>query len=165
MPRARAAAIAAAAAMLMLTACGSSSPPAPTSTAKTAAPAQTAGTSGATTAAAPAPSTVTGNTVTSSAGPVTAVLRAPGHTPRVEAPWPIHVTVQAAGRPARATIDYQYLFAGQVVARRNHATFTGRYADVLKWPANSVGYPLTFRALITSGGRALALDYPVQVSR
>lgn len=92
-------------------------------------------------------------------------MRAPTHSPRVEAPWPIHVTVQSAGSPARATIEYEYLFGGQVVAHRNHSTFTGRYSDILKWPSSAVGYPLTFRAHLLSGGRVLDLDYTVAVRR
>jgi len=101
--------------------------------------------------------------VSTSAFGVTATLRAGTHLPKVNARWPIHFTVTSAGRPARASVTYEYLFAGQVVARRSHYVFTGNFADVFRFPASAVGYPLTFRALITSGATTIALDYPVRV--
>jgi hypothetical protein len=79
--------------------------------------------------------------------------------------WPVHFTVTRAGRPARASVSYEYLFGGQVVAHRAHYTFTGAFSDVFQWPAEAVGYPLTFRAVITAGRSVIYLDYPVQVSR
>jgi hypothetical protein len=52
-----------------------------------------------------------------------------------------------------------------VVARRSHYTFTGSFSDIVVWPSASVGYPLTFRALIGSDGARIYLDYPVQVTK
>ncbi len=60
---------------------------------------------------------------------------------------------------------YQFLLASQAVAHRSHDVFSGRFSDVLQWPASAVGYPLTFRAVITSGATTINLDYPVQVHR
>jgi hypothetical protein len=97
-------------------------------------------------------------------GGVTATLHADTHHPKVEAPWPIRFTVSSGGRPARASVSYEYLFGGQVVAHRSHYTFTGHFSDVFKWPASAVGYPLTFRAVIVSGAKTIDLDYPVQVT-
>jgi hypothetical protein len=91
-------------------------------------------------------------------------LRAGTHRPKVGHPWPVHFTVTRAGAPARASVGYEFLLAGQVVAHRSHYTFTGRFSDVVVWPAASVGYPLTFRAVIVSQGATINLDYPVQVA-
>jgi len=95
---------------------------------------------------------------------VTATLHAGSHHPKVEQPWPLHFTVTRDGRPAAASVSYEYLFAGQVVAHRSHYTFIGHFADLFKWPASAVGYPLTFRAVVVSGAMTFDLEYPVQVS-
>jgi hypothetical protein len=94
---------------------------------------------------------------------VTATLHAGTHQPIVERPWPIHFTVTRGGQAAKASVSYEYLFGGQVVAHRSHYTFTGHFSDVFKWPSTAVGYPLTFRAVIVSNGTTIDLDYPVQV--
>jgi hypothetical protein len=107
----------------------------------------------------------TSNTVTQSAGGVTATLRAAGHEPTANRPWPLHFTVTRGGSPAQASVSYEYLFGGQVVARRDHYSFHGSFSDVFHWPSNAVGYPLTFRAIVVSGDARIALDYPVQVKR
>ncbi len=111
----------------------------------------------------PSPATAA-RVVTGSSGAVTATLLAGTHHPRVERPWPIHFTVTSGGRAARAGVSYEYLFGGQVVAHRSHYTFTGHFSDIFKWPSTAVGYPLTFRAVIVSGGATINLDYPVQVT-
>ena len=118
----------------------------------------------ATTAPVVSASASTGHSVSASTGEVTATMRASTHTPQVERPWPIHVTVTRAGHPVMASVSYEFLFAGQVVARRSHATFYGRFSDVFKWPSSAVGYPLTFRAAIASAGARIDLDYPVKVA-
>lgn len=92
-------------------------------------------------------------------------MHASGHHPRVNKPWPVSFTVTQAGRPARARVRYEYLFAGQVVAHRSNYGFTGSFHDIFTWPASALGYPLTFRAVITSGKATLSLDYRVQVIR
>ena len=102
--------------------------------------------------------------VTASSGTLTATMLAGTHTPKVNVLWPIHVTALQSGQPAKATIVYEYLYGGAVVAHRSHYTFTGHFKDTLKWPASAVGYPLTFRAVITSAGATVNLDYPVQVT-
>ena len=156
--------------MLLMAGCGQSSggKSTPTSTAK---PALAGGTS---TRRAPDASTVprpsvpssagAAGTVTGSSGEVTATLHAGTHHPRVQRPWPIRFTVTSGGRPARADVSYEYLLGSQVVAHRSHYTFTGHFADIFKWPAAAVGYQLTFRAVIVSGGAAIDLDYAVRVS-
>jgi hypothetical protein len=131
-----------------------------------------AATAPATTASAQAPSTGApsanagaSRSASASAGAVTATLRAGTHRPRVQRAWPVRFTVTSAGRPVAASVEYEYLFAGQVVAHRSHYRFTGRFSDVFRWPASAVGYPLTFRAVIRAQGATINLDYPVQVAR
>jgi hypothetical protein len=103
--------------------------------------------------------------VRASAQGVTAVMHASTHNPRVNRAWPVSFAVLRNGRPVKAEVRYQYLFAGQVVARRSHYRFTGRFHDIFTWPSSAVGYPLTFRAVIGTAGTTLNLDYPVQVRR
>ena len=118
----------------------------------------------ATTPAEPAGSVeVSPGVVRASSGRVTARMHASTHHPHVNKRWPIAFVVTGGGRPARAQVAYEYLFAGQVVAHRSHYTFTGSFHDIFEWPSSAVGYPLTFRAVITTGGATLNLDYPVQV--
>ncbi len=156
--------------LLALAGCGGSSSSTTTSTkagstSVTTAPAST--TAPATGATQPSVSTAVAganaHSVSASSGGVTASMRAGTHKPKVEAAWPIHFTVTRGGQPAAASVSYEYMFAGQVVAHRSHYTFKGRFSDVFKWPSSAVGYPLTFRAVITAGAVTLNLDYPVQV--
>jgi hypothetical protein len=91
-------------------------------------------------------------------------LHAANHHPKVGRLWPIEFTATRAGRPARASVSYEYLFGGQVVAHRSHYTFTGHFADSFEWPASAVGYPLTLRAVIDAEGVTINLDFPVQVT-
>ncbi|HYB23890.1 MAG TPA: hypothetical protein VED41_08850 [Solirubrobacteraceae bacterium] len=158
-----------AAAALALAACGGSSParaPAGASTGRSATAATTVGAPAASTSAAasPAGAQAPGSVTVTRAG-ITASMRPHSHHPLVEAPWPISFTVTRAGLPVQASVSYEYLFDEQVVARRSHYSFHGHFADVFKWPAEAVGYPLTFRAVIQTAGTVIDLDYPVQVVR
>jgi hypothetical protein len=91
-------------------------------------------------------------------------LAAPTHRPRANAPWPIAIEARGpGGRPLRAAVRYQFLFAGSVVARRSHYRFRGTFHDVIRWPANSVGVPLTFRAVVATALGTRRLDYRVRV--
>jgi hypothetical protein len=98
------------------------------------------------------------------APPFGATLRAPGHNPRADKPWPVVVTATANdGKPLAAVVHYQFLFAGRVVAERSTYHFRGRFRDVVTWPRRSIGIPLTFRAAITTKLGTRNLDYPVTV--
>jgi hypothetical protein len=103
--------------------------------------------------------------VSATASGVTATLHATTHNPKVSVPWPISFTVTKAGIPVQAKLSYEYLFGGNVVAKRSNYTFTGHFSDRFLWPGSAAGYPLTFRAVILAGGQTLNLDYPVQVVR
>jgi hypothetical protein len=103
------------------------------------------------------------------ASALVARLQAPGHRPKAGGHWPITVTLTWQGRPARGHISYAFLLGGQVVSRQQvggePATFTGTFHDDIRWPSSAVGYPLTFRVIVTSPYGTRKLDYPVQVSR
>jgi hypothetical protein len=145
--------------LLAASGCGGSS------STHTAAPAATHTSS----TAAASPSTVsasasgTARSVAASSGATTVTLRAGSHRPKTGTRWPIHFTATTASRPARASVSYEFLFAGQVVARRSHYTFVGKLSDFSVWPRSAIGYPLTFRAVVKVGPTTFNLDYPVQV--
>jgi hypothetical protein len=133
------------------------------STLGTGATATTGPTTTSSTPSSPGSGEISPGVVTGSSGSVAATMHAAGHHPRVGKPWPISFAATDAGKPAHAEVSYEYLFAGQVVAHRSHYKFTDSFHDTFKWPSSAVGFPLTFRAVITSGGVTLNLDYAVQV--
>ncbi|MFI4984590.1 MAG: hypothetical protein ACHQAV_01215 [Solirubrobacterales bacterium] len=157
--------------LLLVSGCGQSSTTKSTQSQASRSPASSTGasaqqaTAGRSTSPSPGTSTSTAaGVVTGSAGGVTASLHVGTHHPKVGHSWPIRFTATRAGHAARASVSYEYLFAGQVVAHRSHYTFTGHFSDVFVWPSSAVGYPLTFRAVIVSEGATIDLDYPVQVT-
>ncbi len=103
-----------------------------------------------------------------SSGPIVAVLQAPGHSPHV-GNFPITITLTKGGLPIAGHVSYEFLFQGQVVSRQQveleSPNFVGRFHDTLTWPANSVGYPLTLRIVITTPYGVKNVDYPVLVQR
>ncbi len=144
-------------------ACGGSSKPGAGSTGASSMSTSTTvstSTSGAVTGSETAP-----GMVRATAGAVTATMHASSHSPRVNVPWPVAFVVTKGGAPAQAKVVYEYMFGGSVVAKRSNYTFTGRFDDHFIWPGSAVGYPLTFRAVISAGGQTLFLDYPVKVVR
>ena len=104
-------------------------------------------------------------TVTGRSGGLTATMHAGTHHPKVGRAWPVQFTASVSGRGVRATVTYEYLYGGQVVAVRAHHTFNGRFTDTIVFPATAVGYPLTFRAVITAGRALVNLDYAISVVR
>ncbi len=100
-------------------------------------------------------------------------LKAPGHHPVHDQGWPIKVSARTrSGKKLHATALYKYLYQGKVVATSSpyKATstkpypFFGTFKDVIKWPARSVGYRLTFRVVVKARGRGKKhVDYWVQV--
>jgi hypothetical protein len=107
-----------------------------------------------------------GGTVSGSSGAFRASMHAGTHHPRVGRRWLVSFTATRNGRPARASVGYEFLFGGKVVARRSHYRFRGHFEDTFYWPAQSVGYPLTLRAVVKgSHGATVYLDYAIQVIR
>jgi hypothetical protein len=116
-----------------------------------------------------------------SAAGFVAHLSAPTHHPLANKLWHIKVTATtSSGKALKATASYQFIYAGQVVARRNPSpkspcdengakrplTFTGKYSDDILWPPRSIGIPLTFRVVVSVKGRGTKkLDYKVVVRK
>jgi hypothetical protein len=150
-------------ALLALAGCGSSSSPSSSSTAAST-PSTTASTPAAGSQSGLASAAAAAGSIVGTSGPLLATLHATTHQPKVNQAWPIHVAAYENSKPASASISYEYLFGGAVVAHRSHYTFTGHFSDIIRWPASAVGYQLTFRAVVTSGSSVVNLDYPVQVS-
>ncbi|HME05167.1 MAG TPA: hypothetical protein VKG38_19240 [Solirubrobacteraceae bacterium] len=160
--------VAAATAALASAGCGGSSTSGTTHS--TSSSVSSSSTGGPTAQAPSSPPTATASagaadTVGAGAGGVSATMLGSTHQPKVGQPWPFHLTVTRSGQPARASVTYEYVFAGQVVARRAHYSFDGHFSDDIIWPASAVGYPLSFRAAIVSEAATINLDYPVQVMR
>jgi hypothetical protein len=101
--------------------------------------------------------------VTRTSGPLSGTLTASTHTPKVNVPMSITVTATLKGKPAHATLIYQYLYGGAVVSTRypcnNKAcSFTGHYSDKLTFPATSLGEPLTLQVVVKALGHTVKLD-------
>lgn len=104
--------------------------------------------------------------VKGSSGPLSASLTAGTHTPKIGTKWPLKVTATLHGKPAHASVIYEYLYGGAVVSTRypcnNKACgFTGHYSDKLVFPAASLGEPLTLRIVIKASGHTVDLDWAV----
>ncbi|MGZ4200569.1 MAG: hypothetical protein ACXVRH_00755 [Thermoleophilaceae bacterium] len=100
--------------------------------------------------------------------PFSAKLSCPqGHHPKAGRSWPITITARTwSGRALSGRVRYEYLYQGQVVARRSNYRFShGRFRDTLDWPARSVGIRLTFRAVVTTRLGKVNLDYWVAVRK
>src|SRR5207245_9792986 len=77
-----------------------------------------------------------------------------------------------SGRPIRAKVHMQILFAGVPVGQVDNGktfTFLGTWREPKKapviWPARSRGRPLTFEALVTARGQTKKLDYSIRVRK
>jgi hypothetical protein len=105
-----------------------------------------------------------GATCSASAGPLRAGIVASTHTPVINAKWPLKATATLGGKPARATAEYQFLFGGIVVATQyprsnKHFTFTGQFSDILVFPPDSEGQPLTLQVVVSSGVNTVRLAW------
>ena len=96
-------------------------------------------------------------------------LRAQNHAPTVGKSWRYSVTVtDAAGHPLSGTVDIEFAFGGQVVGHDTpptHPVAHGHWTDTLKFPADAVGEPLSFRAVVHTSAGSITLDWPITVQR
>lgn len=114
----------------------------------------------------------------SAATSVRATLLTSSLTPVVDRPWRYTVTVRSAtGQPIRARMRLQVLLGETVVgcwkgramvqcldgSLGSWIAFRGRRTGVLRWPPDSVGPRLVFRAVVQAAGRTLRLRLPVTV--
>ncbi len=98
-----------------------------------------------------------------------AKLVAPSHAPLVNKPWHIVVTVEdKAGKPLSATLRMNVLFAGRIVGRVDEGKIyriNGRHEQDITWPPASIGYALTFQAVVKADGATRKLEWRVKVRR
>jgi hypothetical protein len=114
-------------------------------------------------------STHTASTPTTSvpaAPAIRATLRAPTHTPKVNAAWHYVVRVtNVAGQPVAALVHLQAMFQGVAVGQIGlHRVSNGVWSETIKWPPASVGQPLVFQVLATALGTTVTINYPLQVA-
>jgi hypothetical protein len=115
------------------------------------------------------PAAADGGGASVSTGPVRAVLRAQDHAPVVNRPWSYSVRVtDASGHPLSGRVDIEFVFAGTVVGHDTpptHPLTKGRWHDVLRFPAEAVGHPLSFRAVVQTARGSATLTWPVTVAK
>jgi hypothetical protein len=108
------------------------------------------------------------------AGGWTAKMTVPTHTPKARVKWPVKIVVKTTGgKPLSGTVQYHFLFGGQVVSTAGcHAgkpdpcSFTGTYRDRdLRWPRRAVGYKLTFQATVKTKLGTKNLNYWIKVHK
>ncbi len=94
-------------------------------------------------------------------------LTAENHAPAANKDWRYSLTVtDAAGRPLSGTVDIEFVFGGMVVGHDTpptHPVTNGRWHDTLRFPADAVGEPLTFRAVVHTRLGSITLDWPIMV--
>jgi hypothetical protein len=101
----------------------------------------------------------------------TAKLTAPGHHPKARKRWPVKIVAKTeGGKPVSGTVQYNFLFGGQVVQVRScldHGNtpckFKGTYKDVLHFPRRAIGHPLTLRFIVKTRFGTKNIDYAITV--
>ena len=117
-----------------------------------------------------APSAGAATAAQGSSGSLTATFAAGGHTPKINQQWQISVTAKLNGKPVAATALYEFLYAGQLVQAvvpfgARQFSFTGQFADQLKFPPASAGQPLTLRVVVKAKGHTVNLNWSVTPHR
>jgi hypothetical protein len=102
----------------------------------------------------------------------TARMSVPTHTPKARKPWPVKIVARQGRRKLRGTVQYHFIYKGQVVAtagcipnKTTPCSFNGTYRDVVRWPVRSVGIKLTFQATVKTRLGTKKIDYWVKVRR
>jgi hypothetical protein len=99
--------------------------------------------------------------------PFKATFSAVNHRPVVGKNWPITVKVtDRSGKPIAATLQMNFLLGslrvGQVDNGKIHH-FTGRYHEIITFPAAAVGHQLTLQAVIKAKGKTKKVPWPISV--
>jgi hypothetical protein len=149
---------------LIVTACGGGSGSGSTATSSRA---PTTGTAQTTTGSAEPGSTVPPAAITQ--GPVHATLHAQSHRPVVKKNWSYSVTVSdQAGHPLSGTVFSRFLVAGQIVGHETpptHHLKHGKLHDVIVFPPQSAGVPVTFETVIHTRLGSVILGWTVKAVR
>jgi hypothetical protein len=103
----------------------------------------------------------------------TAKMTVPTHTPKARKPWPVKIVAKTGGgRKLRGTVQYHFIFMGQVVSsagcnpkKPDPCPFNGTYRDVVRWPVKAVGHRLTFQATVKTRLGSKNINWWVQVKR
>jgi hypothetical protein len=87
---------------------------------------------------------------TALAGGFTAHLYAPNHQPKV-GNWRITVTANRGSQKLSGTVNYQFLFNGQVVGHKPGHGFThGVFHDTLQWPSRAIGHTIYLQVVVST---------------
>jgi len=100
-------------------------------------------------------------------------MTVPTHRPKARKRWPVKIVAKTAGgRKLRGTVQYHFLFMGQVVStagchpnKPDPCSFKGTYHDVVRWPVKAVGHRLTFQAAVKTKFGTKNLNWWVKVRR
>jgi hypothetical protein len=103
----------------------------------------------------------------------TARMTVPTHTPKARKAWPVKIVAKtASGKRLRGTVQYHFIYQGQVVAsagchpnKPTPCSFTGTYRDVIHWPVKAIGPRLTFQATVKTKYGRKNLNWWVKVHR
>ena len=123
-----------------------------------------------TTAAAPSANPRTATAATATSGPVHATLHGANHAPVAGKNWSytVHVT-DASGKPLAGAVETDFVVAGLGVVGKEtpavHKLNDGTLSDAVQFPADAVGHPITLVAVIHTSAGAVALGWPVNVSK
>jgi hypothetical protein len=102
-------------------------------------------------------------------GPVHGALVGANHSPKIGAKWPYTVSVtDAAGQPLDGTVAINFTFGGEVVGHDTpptHPLKNGHWHDNLKFPAQSLGQPLSLQAVVHTSKGSITLSWPVTTTR
>lgn len=109
--------------------------------------------------------------VDASAGALTVVFKAAGHSPAVNKKWPWSVTAANAGKPVAGTVTAQVVdpvggvhaveFGGVKNRFVTNIKFVGRFADFVLFPPISRGVGVTFRVTVKTALGKKVFNYPV----
>lgn len=108
----------------------------------------------------------------SAASPLTLVLHATTHTPKVNAKWPWSVTATSGGKPVAGTVTAQVRdpvgqlhpveYGGVKNKFVTNVKFTGRFSDFVIYPPISKGLRITFRVTVKTALGKRVVDYWIQ---
>lgn len=102
-------------------------------------------------------------------GPVHAVLVGQTHRPVVNKNWTYTVTAtDAHGHPLSGTVETEFTFQGTVVGKETpptHSLKHGRLKDVLKFPPDAAGQPISVRVVVRTHPGSVTLNWPVTVQK
>lgn len=123
-----------------------------------------------TTVAAPSANPATATTPTVTSGSVHATLHGANHAPVANKNWAyaVHVT-DASGKPLAGTVETDFVVAGLGVVGKEtpavHKLKNGTLSDTLQFPPDAVGHPITLVTVVHTSAGAVALGWPVNVSK